>query len=86
MENAFQAATGEPPDLWSAPAKRSGDGALDRPPTAVERRSACVTRPRNPKRGRASLAPCLPKPRRSQAALQSYRRRNRKWPIPQLHE
>src|SRR3989442_8571437 len=35
--------------LWTAPAERSGDGALHRSPTAVATPTSCVPRPQNPK-------------------------------------
>src|SRR5947207_7977200 len=45
--------------FWSAPAERSGDGALDRLLTAVETPSGRATRPHHPKRRGASLPAAL---------------------------
>ena len=45
--------------FWSAPAERSGDGALDLLRTAVETPISSVPRPQNPKRRGASLPAAL---------------------------
>jgi len=44
---------------WSAPAERSGDGALDLRPAAAFILSSGVARPPNPKRRGASLPAAL---------------------------
>src|SRR3989442_15743490 len=45
---------------WTAPAERSGDGALDRIPTAAATPTSCMPRPLNPKQLGASLSSNLP--------------------------
>jgi hypothetical protein len=47
---------------WTAPAERSGDGALDGSRTVVETLASCVPCPQNPKRRGASLPAALQKP------------------------
>src|SRR5206468_11322392 len=50
---------GDTRDIWSAPAERSGDGALDHSRTVVETLASHVPRRQNPERRGASLPAAL---------------------------
>src|SRR5436309_6749368 len=70
-----------PARFWSAPAERSGDGALDRLRTALETPRSCATRPQDPKRRGASLPAAL----QDAGALAIVARRSaRLWSAPPL--